>query len=355
MNPRQAAPARATALVILAVTVIVAMMSAAPAPAATPAALKNPCGPATATAEFTAATNRTGLIDLYYSRPMGLPVTFYECFGDRAKSLGSLGSPPGSDRTVFLGAARWECDRPMRDFAATTIGPGGFLDLGGTVSTLGTTSVRTGSCERRFAVEAPATVKLGRMTYIRVIDRWGSGDIATKLCLTSPDAKRSCPSIAFAPNVGSGTRRFRLRTPGRWRIELRVADQRVRAAIVVGARSTARKPLPTLLATGDSTMEGVDSFLSDDLAGAAHVTSDVRPGTSLSGPLDWLALASTQLRSCTRRSRCCRSAPTKAGRWRRPTAQRRRAAARDGSRSTRAACARRCSPTPATGSRGCSC
>jgi hypothetical protein len=76
------------------VATIAAALSAATAPAlaraAAPAAAPNPCGPATATAEFTAATDRTGLIDLYYFRPMGLPVTFYECFGQRAHWLGGL-------------------------------------------------------------------------------------------------------------------------------------------------------------------------------------------------------------------------------------------------------------------------
>jgi len=39
-----------------------------------------------------------------------------------------------------------------------------------------------------------------------------------------------------------------------------------------------------VLATGDSMMQGIDSFLADELADTASVRSDVRPGSSLSRP-----------------------------------------------------------------------
>jgi hypothetical protein len=294
VNLQQAAPARALLRVILAVAVIATTLSTASARAAAPPV--NPCGPATATAEFTAATNRTGLIDLYYFSPLGRSVTFYECFGERAQVLGDLGSAAGSDRTIFLAAATWDCDRPMRYFAATTTGPSGFLGLGGTTTTLGTTSVRTASCDSRFAIDAPARVTTGRLTFIRVVDRWGIGDIATRLCLTAPDAKRTCRTITFAKGVDGATRRFRVKAHGRWRVELQVGDKRVRSAFNVGARKTAvRKSLPTLLATGDSTMEGVESFLSDDLGRDANVVSDVRPGAYLSGANDWAPISASQV------------------------------------------------------------
>jgi hypothetical protein len=42
------------------------------------------------------------------------------------------------------------------------------------------------------------------------------------------------------------------------------------------------KPPPTLLATGDSTMQGIDSFLADRLTGDATVRADVLAGTGIS-------------------------------------------------------------------------
>lgn len=255
-----------------------------------PAGVTNPCGPASATAQFSIATNRAGLIDLYYFLPQGLPVTFYECLGDVAQTLGRLPSTPGSDRTVFLAAASWQCDRTSRYFAATT------TQLDGQV-TLGTASVQTMACDHRFALDAPARVKPGRVIYVRVADRWGVGNVRTKLCLTSPGSKRACRTIAFAAAATVGTRRFRLRTHGIWHVRLTVGDERVAGdAIAVGVgKSAPRKVLPTLLATGDSTMQGVGSFLSDDLNNDATVVSDIRPGFSISQGNGWGSVAVAQV------------------------------------------------------------
>jgi hypothetical protein len=49
-----------------------------------------------------------------------------------------------------------------------------------------------------------------------------------------------------------------------------------------------------VLATGDSTMQGVESFLSDELGGHANVISDVRPGLSFSGSNGWGPIAQSQ-------------------------------------------------------------
>jgi hypothetical protein len=52
-----------------------------------------------------------------------------------------------------------------------------------------------------------------------------------------------------------------------------------------------------VLTTGDSSMQGIDSFLADELGDAANVESDVRPGTGIAKPLGpWADLAQTQNR-----------------------------------------------------------
>lgn len=253
-----------------------------------PPALANPCAPAIATASFALTTQR-GLIDLYYFEPLGKPVTFYECIGKRAHRLGELPSKPGSDRTVFYAATSWSCDRLTRHFAATTGGPGGQ-------GTLGTASVRTRSCARRFALGVPRRTSPGRLARVSVIDRWGIGGIRTRLCLTARHVKRDCRDVAFAKAVGVVSRRFRPATRGRWRVELQVRGYRVRESIAVGVHSAApRAGLPTVLATGDSTMQGVESFLSDELDQRATVVSDPRPGLSLSGSNQWAAIAASQV------------------------------------------------------------
>ena len=65
---------------------------------------------------------------------------------------------------------------------------------------------------------------------------------------------------------------------------LRVGDRRVARTVVRvgrGGPSAGAAP-PTVLATGDSTMQGIDGFLADELGDAATVVSDVRIGTGLS-------------------------------------------------------------------------
>jgi hypothetical protein len=53
-------------------------------------------------------------------------------------------------------------------------------------------------------------------------------------------------------------------------------------------------PPPVLLATGDSTIQGIDNFLADELGDGATVRSDVRAGTGVSKS-DWLAIARAQV------------------------------------------------------------
>lgn len=101
--------------------------------------------------------------------------------------------------------------------------------------------------------------------------------------------------IAFPRAVDIVSRRFRPSKRGRWRVELRFGEHRVRASVAVGgapARAPAR--LPRVLAAGDSTMQGIDSFLGDRLAETATVRSAVYPGSGISGGLAWLRLAAAQ-------------------------------------------------------------
>jgi hypothetical protein len=79
------------------------------------------------------------------------------------------------------------------------------------------------------------------------------------------------------------------------RIDLRIRASHTRAEIRVGAGAAGSKPLPTLLATGDSMMIGLDSFLGDELADVVSLNSDIHPGAGISNSrLDWVRLAATQ-------------------------------------------------------------
>jgi len=269
------------------VAILVALVASATANAAAPARSASACVPAPATAQFGASTNRLGVIDLVFrSAPAGSSVTYYECVGTRATPLGTRRAT-GELFTSLTAATVWRCGRLRRHFAAILTMPDGS-------SQRGTSSARTKSCARRFTLDLPARVQPGRLARVRVVDRWGIGGIRTRLCLTPPGDRRTCRTITFAAAATVATRRFRMRTRGRWRVELHVRDDRVRGAIAVGGAGADAKPLPKVLATGDSTMQSVDSFLSDDLGDEANVISDVRPGVGLSKGEGWTAVANAQ-------------------------------------------------------------
>ncbi|MCW3016412.1 MAG: hypothetical protein JWO02_3504 [Solirubrobacterales bacterium] len=253
-----------------------------------PPASANPCAPAPpVAAQFGANTNRLGLVDLHFFNAQGATVTYFECVGDRAYRLGERSLANGAITSMWA-ATYWRCGRLTRHFAATATLSDGSL-------TRGTSSVRTMSCAHRFQLDLPRQVARGHDTRVRVIDRWGIGGIHTQLCVTPPRARHTCRTVAFAAAADVATRHFRPTTPGSWRVELRVRSYRVRGSIAAGVHRVApTAPPPTVLATGDSTMQGVESFLSDDLGEEATVVSDVHPGFTMSKENAWAAIAASQ-------------------------------------------------------------
>ncbi|UTI62262.1 hypothetical protein NBH00_12875 [Paraconexibacter antarcticus] len=273
------------AAAVMALAVLVPLTAGHAARAQVPA--EPPCAPAPADpAPFTTNTNRTGLVDLFFFNAQGATVTYYECVGARAVKLGEQ-TTPNAGVTELRSAAPWRCGRLERHFAATAIVDG--------APQRGLASVRTMSCAHRFRIEAPRTAALGRTTRVRLVDRWRLGGIRTRLCVTAPSGQRDCHTIPFAAAKATLTRTFRPAERGRWTLDLAVAGFHVHDTVAVGVRSVPVKPLPVVLATGDSTMQGVESSLADDLGAAADVVSDVHPGYSMSLNDGWPALAHRQV------------------------------------------------------------
>jgi lysophospholipase L1-like esterase len=256
-------------------------------PPAPPSAV-NLCTPAAqGTSPFTSDTNRVGLVDLYFFLALGQPVTFYECVSGQPHLLGVRSAQ--SDVTPFYGATQWRCGRLTREFAATTTLPDGTFERG-------TTDLHTESCAHRFTLQAPSSVAPGQRAVVRIVDGWGLGAIHTRLCTISPTGTRACRVVPFAAAVNAADRSFRPTIRGDWRVELEVRSYRVEATVAVGVRRVATAAPPTVLATGDSTMGGVDSFLADDLGQRERVVSDVVPGFAISLANGWAAVASAQVR-----------------------------------------------------------
>jgi hypothetical protein len=208
-----------------------------------------------------AETNHTGVIDLFFEPAVGAPVAFYECVRGQPRPLGTA-QPDGTAFTGLPAAVPWACGRRVRHFVATT------TDQGQPVRRA--VSARTPGCAHRLALSA---TRHGRTAVVKVTDTWGIGGIHARLCLRRPSGARRCRLVGFPAAVSTRTVRLR----GHGQLDLRVHGFRVRGAV---GHAHAR-PRPVLLATGDSTMQGVDSALSDDL-GAFRVASQVSLGGEIS-------------------------------------------------------------------------
>jgi lysophospholipase L1-like esterase len=246
-----------------------------------------PCAPlADDPAAFAANDNHTGVIDLYFFGAQGATVTYYECRGEQAVQLGQR-TATRDGYTPMYGATTWSCARRIRQFAATAVLAGGTLQRG-------LTDIRTPSCARRLRLAAPRRGALGRKVVIVVRDRWGTGALTSRWCVTRPSGRRACRVLRLAAAQRATRRAFVPDRRGRWRVSVALGRYRTSASVAIGVRAVPVRRRPRVLATGDSTMQGVDVALADELAGTADVISDVHPGAGLSYDGGWLAVAKRQ-------------------------------------------------------------
>jgi lysophospholipase L1-like esterase len=269
-----------------AVALAAAQAPAAPATAAAQRPAANPCAPGPITATLAPNTNRLGVVDLHFLSNAGTPVAFFECVAGRALALGERFAPAGQATTLWS-ATFWRCGRLTRQFAATTKLADGTL-------LRGASGVRTVSCARRFKLELPARGARGKQARVRIVDTWGTGEVRVQLCITAPRGTSRCSSVPLRRTT-TAVRHFRPTSRGRWKVELRVASTRVSGVVPVGVPGGAKRAAPpTVLATGDSTMQGIESFVADELGDAATVVSDVRPGFAISKENGWQPVAASQ-------------------------------------------------------------
>jgi hypothetical protein len=235
---------------------------------------------------FAADTSRIGVISLYFFGAINLPVTFYEKIDGKLVKLATKTVP--RNPTGLIDAVTWRCDRLVREFVATAPTFDGRMAYGAY-------SVRTSSCATRFDLGVPRRMKPGTVGRIRVIDRWGNGNVTPTLCVTPPQGERDCTKQKLPRAVSVVTHRFRATVSGRWGVELRYRGHRFRRTIAVGENTPATPPPPKVLTTGDSSLQGVDRLLADELGDSALVESDIRPGTGIAKPFGpWKTLARRQ-------------------------------------------------------------
>jgi lysophospholipase L1-like esterase len=279
----------------LALAALLAVLCVAPAAAQEPAPAAPALPPLPATGcvvgpvtNFLAAdVTKPGVIDLIFFGAQGASVEFFECVDGRLRALGTLPPGPPDLGTQLLEATTWDCARPSRSFVARAMQPDGAV-------VAGAYNVRTGSCASRFDLRVPRRVAVGRVARVRLVDTWGIGDYRPRLCIAPPRGDKLCTVVGFKKAVTIRTRRFRAKLEGRYTFELRVDKHRVRRTVTVGG-GEAPKPPPVVLTTGDSTMQGVDNFLADELGDDGTVRSDIRIGTGISKS-DWQEIAQAQVK-----------------------------------------------------------
>jgi len=222
-------------------------------------------------------------------------VDFRERVGGGLKALGvaTVRKSPG---VFLLNAVRWRCDRQLRRFEAVAVAPDGSRSSD-------SYDVRTPSCANRLSLSVPRRAARGAMARVRVHDRWTNGGIKPRLCITPPRGVRKCRALTFPRAVDLAGREFRPRKRGVWRVELKLEGHRTRAAIAVGgARHVFPGSLPKLLATGDSSVQGIDSYLGDRLAKTMDVRREPHHGTAISKGPEWLTRAVAQVKRYRQRT-----------------------------------------------------
>jgi lysophospholipase L1-like esterase len=273
----------------LAALLAVLLATAVTAPAARSQVPTQPaagCDVGPITNFLAADATQPGIINLFFFGAQGASVEFFECVDNTLKPLGTLAGPPDAG-TELAEATTRDCDHASRSFVARATLPDGTL-------VAGAYAVRTGSCASRFDLRVPRRAAVGRVARVRLVDTWGIGDYRPRLCIAPPRGDKLCTIVGFKKAVTIRTRRFRAELEGRYKIELRVAKHRVRRTVTVGG-GEAPKPPPVVLTTGDSTMQGVDNFLADELGDDGTVRSDIRIGTGISKS-DWQDIARAQVK-----------------------------------------------------------
>ena len=199
------------------------------------------------TLSLSASKARAGRIDLAVEDVPGTPVSLSE--GDRP--VGDV--TVGADGTAtYRDAGEWSCVRHRRTFTAQS------------PSETATATVRTPGCAHRYAlVVAPRRPRAGHRVKVRIVDRFHLGDVHARVCAHGPVTV--CRRAPARLQLGSG----------RWRITAHHARARIRVRPPRHLR---------LLATGDSMIQIIDSFLKQRLEPRATVRSDAHISSGLSKP-----------------------------------------------------------------------
>ena len=237
--------------------------------------LAAPASSADHTLTLDAHARDRGYVGLILHADPGEPVSIRDDTTGRIRTL-----TPTSGETMLRRFEPWSCDARTRRFTVTQ----GELTA--------TAAVRTPSCARRLDVAGSRVARADTGGVVRVRDRWRLGGLAARFCVRPPGMAKRCRRV----RIRSGHRLQRIRfanpRPGVYRLTLRTPYQRLRGAL----RANPAGGRLRILATGDSMIQIIDSYLESRAGGRARVRSDAHISTGLSKPsaLDWQAQARRQ-------------------------------------------------------------
>lgn len=184
------------------------------------------------------------------------------------------------ERLKLPRVAPWDCARRDRSFVFDLALPAGAAPA------QVTRSVRTPGCARRLAVRiTPA--RAGQQLRATVTDRFGLGGMTARVCAKGPAGPQRCADATLAAGKRSATARLGRARAGRTVVTLTNPwGAERRATLTARSASSGFR----LLATGDSMIQIIDSYLDQRLGSRkGRVTSDAHISTGISKPamLNW--------------------------------------------------------------------
>jgi hypothetical protein len=250
----------------LLLVLVAVLAAAAPAAAQAPAQLS-----------LAADTDQRGRVGLTVRGPAGSEIGLAEDTNGANRLIAEVTLPESGVLRVPR-AARWSCRTRDRSFYALGRSPLG-------ITLYARASIRTPGCRARFRLKVkPRRPRATKAMRVRVRDTFALGASVPRVCAEGPNELRACARVK---RQGA---RLRLPRPGRWRLD---AEQARPLRLEVR-----RAPGPVrVLATGDSMIQIVDSFLDQRLR--APVRSDARISSGLSKPFffNWPRHAKRQVAS----------------------------------------------------------
>jgi lysophospholipase L1-like esterase len=242
--------------------------------ALTLAALTVPTASAGQTLSLAADADETGYVALQLHAGAGEPVSIRDEATGETQTL-----TPTSNESTLRRFATWSCEARTRRFTASQGGLSAAAE------------VRTPSCARRLQMVAAASVKAATGAAARVRDRWRLG-LPARFCVRPPGMAERCRRVRIPSGRRLRSLRFADPRPGAYRLSLQTPYQSLRDTL----RARPAGGRLRILATGDSMIQIIDSYLKARAGRRARVRSDAHISTGLSKPslLDWQAQARRQ-------------------------------------------------------------